>query len=169
MAEELASQNAQWYHVDFNKLMILMLPILWRRKASIGFLQSLIRPLVGLHYSFVQNRKRNIYRVNHNYQICYLEKALNDEFDPSERRIRIEEDFIAEYNYIYTFAENKPKHLGRLDLYDSSAYESNIDFKVNMNGAGADRHDIEALVDFYKLFGTRYIIINNAFFEYNEL
>lgn len=158
------SNVQKWYDLDIDKLIILLLPIHWRKPITIAFLQVLASPLKTLHYNWKINRARNIYRVNHNFQKTYLEAALNDEFDPQLRRIRVEEDVVATYNYIYTFGEEKPRNLGIMHLYPHYAYESAIDFRVNMSGAGANIFDIRALVDFYKLFGTRYIVINNYIF-----
>ncbi|MFA7448821.1 MAG: hypothetical protein WCY77_10315 [Weeksellaceae bacterium] len=150
-----------WWKLSISKLVILLLPIAWRKPKTVAYIQSLMSPLQQMHYHFVKNRDYNIYRVNHNFQKCYLETALNDEFDPQERRIRVEEDMIVDSNYIYTSGEQIPKYLGVKYLYPSTSYTSNVDFIVNMNQAKADVFDIRSLVDFYKLFGTRYKIINN--------
>lgn len=155
------SSPQNWFDTNIDKLVIMLLPINWRKTRTVAFLQALLSPIKILHYNWKMNRLKNIYRVNHNFQKTYLEAALNDEFDPQQRRIRVEEDIVATYNYIYTFGEEKPRNLGIMHLYPHTAYESAIDFRVNMNGAGANIFDIRALVDYYKLFGTQYVVINN--------
>ena len=92
---------------------------------------------------------------------CYLQSALNDEFDPQERRITIDEDDMFLNKYIFTSGEDKPKFLGTMFLRTSEEYEgTGEDFTVNMHLVKADKHDVEALIDFYKLDGPRYKIIN---------
>lgn len=155
------SSPQNWFDTNIDKLVIMLLPINWRKTRTVAFLQALLSPIKILHYNWKMNRLKNIYRVNHNFQKVYLENALNDEFDIQQRRIRVEEDIIAAYNYIYTFGEEKPRNLGIMHLYPHTSYSGSVDFRVNMNFASANEFDIRALVDFYKLFGTRYIIINN--------
>lgn len=154
---EITSNN--WWDLDMNKLVILLLPIHWRKPKMVAFMQALAAPLRELHYSFVRNRIKNMYRIRHNFMICYMEAALNDEFDPAQRRIRIDEPEMYANRYIYTSGEQQPKYLGTMYLRSSAELEGGgFDFTVNMNGAVADIHDIRALVDFYKLAGPRYNI-----------
>lgn len=149
-----------WYNIDFNRLVILLLPINWRKSGMTAFMQSLIAPVKELHYQFLQNRKRNVYRIGHNWMKVYMQAALNDEFDPQLRRIVIDEPDL-EGNYIYTAVENKPRYLSKMYLRTSwESSDSGFDFTVNMNMVQADKYDVAAMVDFYRLFGTRYNMIN---------
>lgn len=158
MAGETFTSN-NWYDLDMNRLVILLLPINWRKPKMVAFMQALAAPLRELHYMFVQNRRRNMYRIRHSFMICYMEAALNDEFDPQQRRITIDEPEMYANRYIYTSGEQQPKYLGTMYLRSSVELAGGgVDFTVNMNGAVADLHDIRALVDFYKLAGPRYNI-----------
>lgn len=153
--------NQGWFNLDLDKLVILLLPIAWRRPRTVAFLQALVAPLKSLHYNFRINRVKNLYRIRHNWMKCYMEAALNDEFDPQERRITIDEPDVHLNKYIYTEAENKPKYLGTMYLRTLAELDgSGMDFTVNFNGASGNIYDIRALVDFYKLAGPRYNIIN---------
>lgn len=154
--------NEAIFKINIDKLVVLLLPINWRQPRMIAFLRSLATPIKLLLYDFQQNRKRNIYRVEHNWQICYMEDALNDEFDPQHRRITIDEELNPQQNYIYSPAEGKPKFIGTMYIRMASEYGADYDFIVNMNHAPGQLDDVRAFVNFYKLFGTRYKIINNV-------
>lgn len=153
--------NIGWFNLDLDKLVILLLLMEWRRVKTVNFIQSLIAPLKTTHYNFRINRIKNLYKIRHNWMKCYMESALNDEFDPQERRITIDEPDVHLNKYIYTEAENKPKYLGTMYLRTSAELDgSGVDFTVNMNGAPGNIYDIRALIDFYKLAGPRYNVIN---------
>ena len=149
------------YNIDFNKLVILLLPTFMRQSRLIAFMKSAIAPVVRIHYNFLVKRKDDHYKLDHNWQVCYLEAALNDQFDISQRRIKIIEGDQYERKYIYTEGESKPKYLGTVFIRPSSDFgDDSFDFTVDMNGVSADIYDVEAQVRFYKLEGTRFNIIN---------
>ncbi|MDK7376059.1 hypothetical protein QP519_11000 [Weeksella virosa] len=150
-----------WYNLDYKKLVVQLLLIFWRKKRLIAFVQVAVTPIIRLHEQFKRARLDDHYQIDHNWQKCYLQKALNDRFDVSERRIRIVEGKLYDRKYIYTHGEKKPKYLGRIYLRVSSDFaDKGYDFTVDMNRVSADVYDIEALVRFYKLEGTRFNIIN---------
>lgn len=149
------------YSVDFNKLVVLLTPTFLRQPRAVAFLRSVVAPITALHYEFTQRRNDDHYKLDHNWQVCYLEKVLNDRFDVSARRIRVIEGDRYERQYIYTNAEQKPKYLGSIYLRLSSDYsDDGFDFTIDMAGVRADEYDVTAQVNFYKLEGTRYNIIN---------
>ncbi|WP_285470311.1 hypothetical protein [Weeksella virosa] len=150
-----------WYNVNFNRLVILLLPTFWRKPRMTAFLQIAITPLIKIHDQFKRDRLADHYKIDHSWQKCYLQKVLNDQFDVSERRIRIVEGDLYDRKYIYTHGENKPLYLGVVYIRPSTDYaDRGFDFTVDMGGVSADVYDIEALVRFYKLEGTRFNIIN---------
>lgn len=149
------------YNIDYNKLVILLLPTFLRKPKIIAFLQSAIAPVINIHYEFLQRRNEDHYKLDHNWQVCYLEVMLNDRFDISVRRIKIIEGDRYERKYIYTNAEQKQKYLGSLFIRPSTDYsDGGFDFTIDMNNVTANIYDIEAQVKFYKLEGTRFNIIN---------
>ncbi|UGU15223.1 hypothetical protein LS482_16240 [Sinomicrobium kalidii] len=139
-------------------MLLLLIPL--RKPRMVAWLQSLLQPVSTLHYEWKQNRERNLYRLRHNGQVCYLRKALNDEFDPELRRIEIADGSRFRRNYIYTQAEQQPRYLGTMYLRPSSDYEdTGVDFIVLVPaGLIYDPYDMRALVDFYKLASKRYRI-----------
>ncbi|MDB0602648.1 hypothetical protein PL373_16220 [Tenacibaculum maritimum] len=133
-----------WYSIDFNKLAVLLLPNERRKPKIISFLKALIRPVVDLHYDFLQRQKMDEFILNHNGQVCYLRKALNDLFDKDLRRIRIGDGNQFNRNYIYTRAEQKPKFLGKIFLKDKSDYkDTGVNFIVYMPKAILESRKIE--------------------------
>lgn len=159
------------FEVDFNRLAVLLLPTRLRQSRMIAWVKVLVSPIVSLHYKFQQKRANDLYKLAHNGQVCYLRKALNDEFDPIERRIKITDGNRYTPQYIYTEAEQKPKYLGTMYLRDNSVYgDTGVDFMVLLPfdvwntqkteiTIGEYRfYDVEALVNFYRLASKRYKI-----------
>lgn len=159
------------FDINFNRWAILLLPTELREPKMIAWVKVLVSPIVSLHYKFIQNRNKDLYRLSHNGQVCYLRKALNDAFDSTQRRIKITDGNRYAPQYIYTDGERKPKFLGTMYLRDNLVYDdTGVDFLVLLPldvwnsykteiGIGQYRfYDIEALVDFYRLASKRYKI-----------
>lgn len=162
------------YNIDFEKLIGLLTPTILRRAKMLAFLRMLVVPLKRIHYDFLQKRNaRNgdLYRLGHNGQVCYLRKMLNDNFDNEQRRIRILDGNKFRRKYIYTQGENKTIYLGTMYLRNRSDYaDTGTDFIVElpkdiwqyhrMEHNSTERfYTIEAFVDFYRLAGKRYKIV----------
>lgn len=157
-------QKKMWYNIDFNKLVGLLLPTSLRKRKMLFWLQVLVTPLKRIHYDFLQKRNEkngDLYRLKHNGQVCYLRKALNDNFDPEKRRIQITDGNQFRRKYLYTKGEKKPVFLGKLFLRERSDYvDTGVDFLVLLpKNLTYNPHEMNALIDFYKLAGKRYKII----------
>lgn len=151
---------AMWFNVDYKKLAVLLLPTIIRKAKLVAFIQILLAPLVSLHYNWNQARRSALYKLAHNGQVCYLRKVLNDEYDPSSRRIEIVDGNKFRRAYIYTHAEQKPLYLGKINLRPSTDFEdTGVDFTILVpSDVIYDEYDLKALVDFYKLASKRYKI-----------
>jgi hypothetical protein len=150
-----------WYKVDYNRLAVLMLPTFLRKPILVGYVQSLLVPIDKLYYNWSIFRNENLYKVQHNGQICKLRKALNDRFDPSERRIYIGDGNRYERQYLYTTGENKPKYLGKMFLFQNSDYaDTGVDFIVYAPKKTINElpYELKAQIEFYKPGGKRYKI-----------
>lgn len=150
-----------WYNLNIKKLSILILPPLLRKIKIINYLFSLIKPLEILHYSWLQFRFDNIYKLNHNSQICYMQGMLNDRFDPIQRRIIITNSHRYKQQYIYTEVEKKIKYLGTIYLRQDADFEDNgADFLVlvPVELLNNDNFEMKALIDYYRLASKRYKI-----------
>ncbi len=149
-----------YFQLDIKKLVVLLLPTFLRHHKMVAWLHSLITPLIFLYNDFMQQREKHLYRLNHNGQVCYLRKALNDEFDREQRRIRIIDGNQYNREYIYTRAENRPKYLGRMYLRSRSDYEdTGVDFIVEVPKDTYNEIEMKALIDYYKLASKRYKIV----------
>ncbi|WP_289665585.1 hypothetical protein [Flavobacterium panacagri] len=134
------------------------------------FVQTLLLPIDSLYYFWKNWRIDNIIKLEHSGQICYLRKILNDEFDPIEKRIRVESGNLYETTYIYTAGEEK-----EVSLYtetennpiwlraDSETADSGLDFIVwvPVGVYDASYFKLLSLINFYKAGGKRYNIIIN--------
>lgn len=150
-----------WYNLNIKKFNIFLLIPMLRNPILIKYLFSINNPLQDIHYNWLQFRKDNLYKLNHNSQVCYLRKALNDRFDPIQRRIIITGSHRYKQQYIYTKPENKTKYLGTMHLRMDSDYADNgADFLVLVPTEllNDDNFEMKALIDYYKLASKRYRI-----------
>ena len=148
------------YNLNIDKLLILLTPTFLRKPKLVAWLRMLATPLLKVLYEFQRARQADLYNLAHNSQVCYLRKALNDEFDDEQRRIRIEDGKQKQRLYIYPRSANKPLYLGKLFLYQRGDYlDGGVDFIVVLpKDLTYDKYKLEALVNFYKLAGKRWQI-----------
>lgn len=73
------------FDIDFDKWIATMLPTFLRLRRIFAFCRAMCSPLYigkgGLYPRFLQMHDNQIYRLNHNGQVCYLRSALNDAFN----------------------------------------------------------------------------------------
>lgn len=152
-----------WYSVDFYKLALNFQLIAVRKPLVMGWVYSFLKAIATKHQYWKQYREENIYKLAHNGQVCYLRKALNDRFDPDLRRIYIDgSGGDALKTYIYTPVEQLPKYLGLIYLYSTLEFaDDGADFLVYVPVSIAEDmpYELKALIDFYKIGGKRYLII----------
>nr|DAV24518.1 MAG TPA: hypothetical protein [Caudoviricetes sp.] len=148
------------YNFNIDKLLVLLTPTFLRKRKLVAWLRTLAMPLNKLLDDFKVHRERDLYNLTHNSQVCYLRKALNDEFDPQLKRIKIEDGTRNIRRYIYQRNINRPLYLGRMFLYLRGNYiDGGVDFVVVLpRGLEYDKYKLEALVNFYKLAGKRWTI-----------
>lgn len=148
------------YNFNIDKLLVLLTPTFLRKRKLVAWLRTLAMPLNKLLDDFKAHRERDLYNLTHNSQVCYLRKALNDEFDPQLRRIKIEDGTRNIRRYIYQRNVNRPLYLGRMFLYLRGNYiDGGVDFVVVLpRDLEYDKYKLEALVNFYKLAGKRWTI-----------
>ncbi|MDN3672606.1 hypothetical protein QWY99_06005 [Flavobacterium branchiarum] len=148
-----------WYKVDWDRLVLLLLPTFLRKTVLFGYLSSLVSPIANLHYQWLQIREDNLKKLSYNSQKCYLRKAINDKFDPDLRRITIGNTAQVDQDYLYTQAENIDVYLGVMYLEQDFNYISGMaDFIINVPASILNQkiNEITALVDFYVLAGKSY-------------
>jgi hypothetical protein len=151
-----------WYKVDFDKLVLLLLPTFLRKPVLFGYVRALITPIASLHYKWSRMRDENLTKLSYNGQRCYLRKALNDKYDPELRRITIDGTLDINQDYIYTPAENLDVYLGIMYLAQDFNYSNSVvDFLVNVPGQLLNDkiNEITATINFYKLAGKSYKLL----------
>jgi hypothetical protein len=151
-----------WYRIDFDKLILLLLPTFLRKANLFGFLKALIAPIASLHYRWSQMRDDNLEILKYNSQRCYMRGVLNDRYDNDLRRITISNTSNRTQDYIYTEAENTPIFLGTMFLETDFNYSgSTVDFLVNVPQELINKkiNEIAATIEFYVLAGKSYQII----------
>lgn len=150
-----------WYSIDFRKVFLNWLPTFLRLPVFTAIYNSLAEPLARLHGDWLVFRSSNLYKLAHNAQIPFFEKALNDSLDPSERRIRIIDGNKFGRLYIYTNGEQKPLFLGTAYLRASADFaDTGVDFIVLVPESVLQLQPalLKSLIDFYKLASKRYKI-----------
>lgn len=153
-----------WYKVDFDKLILLLLPTFLRKPKLFGYLKGLVAPVATLYEIWVKLRDENLNLLQYNSQRCYLRGVLNDRYDPDQRRITISNTSNKVQDYIYTVSENTPVFLGTMFLETEFNYAgTTVDFIVNVPQEilNKNTNKIVAKVEFYVLAGKSYQIISN--------
>ncbi|NDP26466.1 MAG: hypothetical protein GZ087_03425 [Flavobacterium sp.] len=155
-----------WYKVDWDRLILLLLPTFLRKPVLFGFLKALVSPIgvtnESVHYRWERFRDDNLNKLSYNGQRCYLRKVLNDRCDANLRRITIGNTAQLDQDYLYTTAENLDVYLGTMYLENDFNYVSGlVDFLVNVPKVLKDSNEnkIIALLEFYKLAGKSYKIV----------
>ena len=154
-----------WYKINFNKLVVQLMPTFLRQPRMIAFISLFSAELTKLHNAWLIKKSQDEIWLQHNSQVCKLRKILNDEFDDIERRIKITDGQLYDRQYIYTIGEKKPKYLGKIFIRQNTDYaDTGIDFFVivptNIN-IEQNKYKLEALINRYRLASKRYKIIYN--------
>ena len=150
-----------WSRLDLNIYGIINYVKCLRLPVHKAFLKALLAPLVLLYDDWFRMRNDHLYKLEHNSQICYFEKSLNDHFDNELRRIYIGNGNSFDPDYIYTPAEQLPRFLGTIFLYSSDDYaDTGVDYIVYVPGEIIidSIYALEAHINFYNEGVKRYKI-----------
>jgi hypothetical protein len=159
-------QASNSFNLDLTKLVAWLTPKALRKAKFAVIIKAMVFPLISLHNAFMKYRKAKLYQLQISPQVCYLERMLNDRFDYSLRRIEIADAAWHLPSFIFQEEELKPLAIYREDedkplaLYtEGEAGIALNDFVVLVPSAisFADA-EMRALIDSFKLFGTKYSI-----------
>jgi hypothetical protein len=136
-----------------------MLIVMLREPALIAFLEASATGVSEIYSQFVTNRNGNLYNLSITPQVCYLEKALNDRFDTTDRRIYIDDGVFYDELYLFTDAESLDEYIYQesenKDLYIYTRSETgseSVDFIVNVpSSVRFNEAEMSAVIDMYKL------------------
>lgn len=150
---------------DFKKLIKWLIPVWLRQSTVMLVLQAAMLPVRQVYNTYVLFVKETLYRLQHNGQICYLRKVLNDKLDVTERRILLE-DFEGLQRFFF-WAETDLRDVN----FENTVYfwpddmyaDSGIDFVVKIPygivTAEKDLSYLHSLLKEYKLASKNYTII----------
>src|ERR1035437_5972871 len=94
--------------IDYDRLLLWLLPPFLRKPVMLSWLTALITPIKSLYVDFVAYAAFSDYKLRGTGQVCSLIRVLNDRFDSTLRRIRIEDGSRFSRQFIFTTAENLP-------------------------------------------------------------
>lgn len=155
------------FDINYTSLIKQLLPVRLRMTVQRAWLGCLVNPVIYLYNLFYANRLANLYELAHNSQVCYLQAALNDMFNNSDRLIYVADGFFRDPLWLYRRSEAKPVWLGRRSevgsvtftnpepLYTRSEVSAmGWQFIVYYpDGLVFDENQMRALVDKYRLAG----------------
>jgi hypothetical protein len=159
-------QSFNIYNIDFNRLAAWLTPRALRKPKFVTLIRACVFPIVFNHNSFLRYRKAKIYQLTITPQVCYLQRMLNDKYDYSQRRIRIQD---AEWHlplFLYQEEELKPQMIfqesennSKYLFNDAESGEAKTDFVVLVpTDISFAEAEMRGMIDSYYLFGTTYTI-----------
>jgi hypothetical protein len=105
------SFNSRIYDINWKKLARWITPFKWRRNDYLAIIYTSIMPINKVHTNFVYFRNFINYRLGITPQVVYLQKLLNDRFDPSARGIKIVKGIAYDGVPLFLKEELKPLRL----------------------------------------------------------
>lgn len=155
------------YNINYSKKAIWNIWPLLRKPNMMNWLIGLIWPVYDTQNNFLSFRDDIKYRMNIGPFACDIQRMLNDRYDITERRIRVEQS--VQYRPIPFFLadENKPQRLftsaegNQMVLYtqsETTAYV--VDFVVKVPVlVPFDNDEMASLVTIYKLESKSFKIV----------
>lgn len=158
------------YDRDYTRLAMMLLPVCLRLPGLVALMQSSNSYLQQIHAELMQLKADLEYKLGHSAQVCYLEGAINDALDVVDRRIYIADSEATQALVVLLSADvyNQPvllnadaANLPILLNADSIYQQGDYDFKVIVPFVidNNQLYQLRALLNYYKLAGMRYQII----------
>ncbi|MDO7877392.1 hypothetical protein Q5H93_21805 [Hymenobacter sp. ASUV-10] len=156
--------------IDFERLAVQLMPALLRKPRLVAWLQAMLHPLRQLYTRFLLEADATRRELAYNSQTILFEQALNDQFDPSARRIIIRNsDTELPVVYLNFRSEGQPEKYARfavegppwLRLYSQAEYNTQLDFTVRVPVVlrTAERTtQLHARIQHFKLATRRYTL-----------
>lgn len=160
--------NYNIYKIDWARFVSFLMPSVLRREKLYLFIRSLLLPIQKLHTELLSTIGSIRYFFQHNGQVIYLEKVLNEAFVASydvqthyaTKEINILEGEVKLPEYIYLEIEQKPVYPDIFLYSEAELRALNVNFiiEVPTTNPYSDRA-ISELTNKYKLPGKSYKII----------
>jgi len=100
--------NGKIYKIDYDRLVVWLLPTKERDILNVVWLRVLLAPLKRIYQEFLKFRITSNYKLTHNSQVASIEEVLNDLFDDNLKRIIIRNSEVKEPVWFYEPEDNKP-------------------------------------------------------------
>ena len=157
------------FNINWNNIIITLLPPFLRQARTLTWLVSMLKPLATLHQLFLAYKGNYEKQLYFNGQVINLEKLLNDTFNSGLPGIYIIDGASLAQVYIYNKAEalppvylyNASEADAALYIYNSAESLATYDFIVKVPSyiyAIIDIAQMQALINFYKIAPKTYII-----------
>lgn len=155
-----------WFKNNIKKAVVWLMATYLRRSKHIAWLQACVAPLIYL-------QDVTLYKMQHNGQVVYLEKVLNEWFEVEgynpnlhreSKKVYIVDAYYAKRQYIYQNYEEKPIYLSKTYIHKRSEYSAEyFDFVVMIpQGYRYNEAKLHALINYYKLAGKKYKVEHYA-------
>jgi len=162
----------QIYTINWGTLVQWLIPTFLRKPIHYDWLMALAQPVATLHEQFLLFREKSNYKLGHNSQVCSIESMLNDQFDPADRRIKINNGVVREPVWFWEQEENQPvwfyEDNPAVYFYEPDYLAEELaDFTVIVpaglltGNATADTQMerlMRSFIDYYKLYSKNYTI-----------
>ena len=157
------------YDINFKRLALMLLPTFLRRPVTAYLLiRDSAAPIAHIHTKLVRLRNETVYRLEHNGQVYFCVRLLNDALDLSQRRITVddkESDSLPRHANIHLNQCRQSflplREDGRLVINRRGfSGAKNIDFWVTIPEelmAVTDEKQLTAIVNTYKLASKRWV------------
>ena len=152
-------------NVDFKKLAVWMLPSWLRGNTVLLILHNALWPIRQKYGEYVRFVNDTLYKLQHNGQVCYLRKVLNDKCDPVDRRILIEDFDGLVKLYFWPDADNRDYDFSLTwffwgnDMYEDSGVDFVVKVPYSIVTTTSEIAYLKSLANEFKLAGKRYIIV----------
>ncbi|WP_299460795.1 hypothetical protein [uncultured Microscilla sp.] len=159
-------QNRKYYHIDFDRLVDMLLPGFLRKPKMTAFLKACVVPVKTLYQRFQAFSQQQKYEAGITAQAGLIEKALNDAFDPTLRRFQIVHELLNDGPVIFLDSDDQSSQnpIMYLDAdaqsdsgivlhldSESSELPAGIDFRVKAPlGTETQQEAIRSMVSKYK-------------------
>jgi hypothetical protein len=155
------------FNFNFFLFIYSILPIELQKPRRIEWITVLLSSMKKTRDAFTLLTSDLLYKKYHNGLKIYLEKALNDKFDPIDRQIFIENVNTQSKLFIYYKPESKPKTYiyARSEtpvtyVYAKSGYMGDNDFQVWIPFSLFAAIDaVAGMVDYYRPAGKRFTVV----------
>ncbi|OJJ18040.1 hypothetical protein BKI52_29760 [marine bacterium AO1-C] len=100
-------QDRKYYHIDFDRLVEILLPGFLRKPKLTAFMKVCVVPVKTLYQQFQTFSQQQEYEAGITAQAGLIEKALNDAFDPVSRRFQIVHELLNDGPVMFLDADNQ--------------------------------------------------------------